>query len=145
MAVAYKDMTPEQKAKHYISTEKYRKKNMQQSRDAALKYYYADKERAANKAKDWRSKNKEYIKTKQREDKRKRKLWAIEYLGGVCQECKQTHHPAVYEFHHINPTTKDRDPSKMLSLSLQRLTDELNKCLLLCANCHRLIHHKDSY
>lgn len=114
-------------------------------RKAALKYYYADKERAARKAAHWRANNKEYIRTKQREDKRQRKLDAIQYLGGICSDCKQDFHPAVYEFHHTDPETKDRDPSKMLQLSWAKVTAELDKCVLLCANCHRLTHHKDKY
>lgn len=77
--------------------------------------------------------------------KRQRKLKAIEYLGGVCQKCNQEYHPAVFEFHHIDPSDKDRDPSKMTGLSWIRLKTELDKCQLLCANCHRLIHHEGSW
>ena len=115
------------------------------ARIASRKYYHKNKEAAAIKAKLWREANKDYILQKQREDKRKRKLWAIEYLGGVCTICKNTHHPAVFEFHHMNPETKDRDPSKMLSLSLEKLQSELDKCILLCANCHRILHHEGNY
>jgi len=145
MGKAYKDMTPEQKAGHYARCERYRKAHPKLYRERALKQYYADPVAAAAKAKAWRLANKEYMRTKQREDKRQRKLWAIDYLGGKCGKCQQTFHPAVYEFHHRNPEDKDRDPSKMLTLSLERLTSELNKCDLLCANCHRLEHHGDKY
>lgn len=127
---AYKDLPEEQKIK---------------ARKRALESYYSDLEKAALKAKNWRDKNKESLLIKQREFKRNRKLWAIQYLGGVCQSCGQQYHPAVYEFHHIQPETKDRDPSKMMSLSLAKLTAELDKCKLLCANCHRLEHHGDKY
>ena len=130
IVVKYKDFTPEKK---------------QAMREASIKYYHANKEKAAEKAKRWRETNKDYVREKQREDKRNRKLWAIEYLGGRCTMCKNTYHPAVYEFHHIDPENKDRDPSKMLQLSLARLTEELNKCTLLCANCHRITHHGDNY
>ena len=126
----YAELTEEQKQKY---------------RDASLKWYHSNKELAAEKAKKWRTKNKEYVLQKQGEDKRKRKLWAIEYLGGKCSSCGETFHPAVYEFHHTDPSTKDRDPSKMLQLSLTRLTEELDKCVLLCANCHRIEHHGDKY
>lgn len=93
----------------------------------------------------WYAKNKEAILEHQRTKKRERKLWAIEYLGGSCKRCELKFHPAVYEFHHLNPLEKDRDPSKMMSLSLERLTKELDKCELLCANCHRLTHHEGEY
>jgi predicted HNH restriction endonuclease len=114
----------------YIATEKYRKA-----------VCYIDPEKAAEKARKY----KEYIRVKQRESKRKRKLEAIEYLGGKCRKCENIYHPAIYEFHHKDPITKDRDPSKMLSLSWNRLQNELDKCDLLCANCHRLVHHGDNY
>lgn len=145
MNILYKEMTDEQKAAHYQATEKYRRTHMEESNKAARKYYHSNKEICAVRAKQWRQENKEYIITKQREDKRKRKLWAITYLGEKCTKCFGTFHPAVYEFHHIDPSTKDRDPSKMLQLSLEKLKTELDKCKLLCANCHRLEHHGDKY
>jgi len=116
-------------------------KTTEDQRRKALEWYHNNKERAAAKAKNWRLNNLSYVRTKQREDKRKRKLEAIEYLGGKCNDCKNTHHPAVYEFHHLNTNGKDKDPSKLLQLRWERITNELNKCVLLCANCHRLRHH----
>jgi hypothetical protein len=125
--------------------ERYRKKNPKLYRKAALKYYHNNKEKCSERAKKYREENKEHIRDKQREAKRKRKLEAIQYLGGKCISCKEEFHPAVYEFHHRDPKTKDRDPSKMLSLSWERVVKELDNCDLLCANCHRLEHHRESY
>lgn len=138
-------MTPEQKELDKIRKKRYRNKRPELGRIAARKYYHANKEEAAERAKAWRLANKEYVLVKQREDKRKRKLEAIDYLGNRCWSCNEQFHPAIFEFHHLDPSTKDRDPSKMLSLSWARLTAELDKCALLCANCHRLLHHKDKY
>ena len=117
----------------------------ERNRLAALKYYRANPEAAAERAKKWRNNNVEYRRDQQRENKRQRKLEAIKYLGGVCSRCSCAYHPAVYEFHHKDPLTKDRDPSKMLNLSEARLYAELDKCVLLCANCHRLTHHEGNY
>lgn len=111
-------------------------------RQKAREYYHKHKEQQAIKAKEWREKNKDYVRQTQRENKRKRKIEAICYLGGKCQVCGCLFHPACFEFHHKNPTLKDKDPSKMLSLSKERLYAELDKCILLCANCHRIEHHK---
>jgi predicted HNH restriction endonuclease len=93
------------------------------------------------KRKIWEEKNKDAMRLKQRLMKRSRKLQAIEYLGGVCLDCKQQFHPSVYEFHHRDPLLKDRDPSKTLGLSEAKMKSELDKCDLLCANCHRMRHH----
>lgn len=123
----------------------YIKRNKEQYAKYALKYYYKNKEKCAEKAKKWRLENKEYIKEKQKIVKRERKLKAIEYLGGCCQHCNQSFHPFIYEFHHTDPLTKDRDPSKMMSLKWDKLQAELDKCELLCANCHRFVHHGGNY
>jgi hypothetical protein len=72
---------------------------------------------------------------------RKRKLMAVEYLGDRCEHCHQQWPLAVYEFHHKNPTEKDYDPAQALQLSWENFKMELDKCMLLCANCHRMEHH----
>lgn len=107
----------------------------------------ADPKRSAQrgaKRKEWYDKNKPTILEKQRLKKRERKLKAIEYLGGLCFSCNQSYHPAVFEFHHRDPSLKDKDPSKLLSAKWERVLEELDKCDLLCANCHRLAHHAES-
>ncbi len=144
MVKKYSEMTEEEKRKYKIRLDRYRKAHPEVARKASLRQYYKDPQKAARRAKAWRDANKDYIRQKQRETKRQRKLEAIQYLGGNCKHCGNVFHPAVYEFHHLDPTTKDRDPSKMLSLSWERIIKELDKCLLLCANCHRLEHHKDT-
>lgn len=117
----------------------------EKTRRWAREYYHRNKEKCKANHAEWYSNNKEYALEKQRNKKRERKLWAIEYLGNCCSSCGGTFHPSIYEFHHIDPTTKDRDPSKMMQLSKQKLQDELDKCKLLCANCHRLEHHQENY
>lgn len=138
-------MSDEEKAKHKARTERYRKKNMTLYSEAAKRYVESNPEKAKEAGRVWRSQNKQHLLEYQRQAKRARKLEAIEYLGGCCSRCKGVFHPAVYEFHHIDPSTKDRDPSKMLNLSKKRLYTELDKCVLLCANCHRLEHHEGNY
>ena len=76
---------------------------------------------------------------RQRNLKRK----AIEYKGGFCQDCKGIFHPAVYDFHHINPDEKDFSLAHHKALKWSdEITNELDKCILLCSNCHRLRHAK---
>lgn len=131
----------------YDSQYAYIKRNPEKYREYARRSYHRmkeDPERLAArtaKRKLWEAANKEKLRAAQRAVKRDRKRKAVEYLGGKCLDCNQQHHAAVYEFHHRDPATKDSDPSKMLGLSWQNLQDELDKCDLLCANCHRIRHH----
>ncbi len=77
------------------------------------------------------------------ERQRALKLSAIEYKGGVCHDCGKRYHPAVYDFHHLNPSDKDFNIGHRKSLKFsQELKDELDKCVLLCSNCHRVRHAK---
>lgn len=85
----------------------------------------------------WRKRHAEQAKSRGR----KRKLMAIDYLGNKCQECGKIWHPSQYEFHHIDPKEKDYDPAQALQKSWENFKKELDKCMLLCANCHRLKHH----
>lgn len=130
MVVSYKELSEEKKEK---------------LRQNSRNYYNNNKEARKVAHQEWVQNNKDYVRTKQRENKRLRKIRAIEYLGGRCNKCGKDWHPAIYEFHHTDPSTKDRDPSKMLQLSWKRITNELDKCVLLCANCHRLTHHEENY
>ena len=69
-----------------------------------------------------------------------KKLKMIEHKGGVCYKCKGIFHPAVFELHHRDPKEKDIQPRSMQYWKWERIIPELDKCDLLCANCHRLTH-----
>ena len=65
---------------------------------------------------------------------------AVDYLGGKCSKCGYNKCLAALDFHHINPHEKDKDYTNF-RLSFDKLKTELDKCVLLCANCHREEHH----
>jgi len=69
-----------------------------------------------------------------------RKKEAIQSKGGKCEMCGYDKYYGALEFHHKNPTEKDVDWSKLRLRSKQKINEELNKCMLVCANCHREIH-----
>lgn len=73
------------------------------------------------------------------EKRRRNKEWAIKKLGGKCYDCKQVYPRAVYDFHHVDMSAKEYTPSTLFS-SRNKLEKELENCILLCANCHRLRH-----
>jgi predicted HNH restriction endonuclease len=50
----------------------------------------------------------------------------------------------VFEWHHVDPTQKERLVSEMLNRwSLPSIKKEIAKCILLCANCHRIVTHNE--
>jgi hypothetical protein len=72
---------------------------------------------------------------------KQRREWAINYKGGKCLDCNQVYPPYVYDFHHLDPASKDIDWSKMRIVKLETMIAELDKCVLLCSNCHRHRHY----
>jgi len=105
------------------------------------------------KCKVIKSKNDFYISTKSssfcksciiisnKERQKKTKQLAVEYKGGKCIKCGYNKCLAALEFHHINPNTKDKDYFNSRGGLSESLKSELDKCVLLCANCHREEHH----
>lgn len=69
-----------------------------------------------------------------------RKLKVIEQFGGCCHDCQHSYSAPVYEFHHLDPSAKELAWNKMRLVSETKLQRELAKCIMLCANCHRLRH-----
>ena len=63
---------------------------------------------------------------------------AIAYKGGKCEHCGYNKYRGALEFHHKDPTQKD--PRGLKAYKLERLFAEVDKCLLLCSNCHREEH-----
>ena len=72
--------------------------------------------------------------------RRANKIRGIEYLGGKCLDCHDVFHEAIYDFHHTDSKQKDITPSRLFGNKWETLQQELDKCVLLCANCHRLRH-----
>jgi hypothetical protein len=67
----------------------------------------------------------------------------IEYKGGQCERCRlnlnDTHY-AVFDFHHIDPSEKDDNFKKIKFQKWEKIKQEIDKCMLVCSNCHREIH-----
>lgn len=69
------------------------------------------------------------------------KLKSIEYKGGKCVCCGYDKYQGALEFHHLDPNEKDFTLSHVkLTTFNEEIKKELDKCVLVCANCHREIH-----
>lgn len=71
--------------------------------------------------------------------KRKHILQGLKING--CAICGYGKNYAALEFHHVNPRDKNYGIN-INTVVKKSITKELNKCILLCANCHREIHHR---
>jgi 5-methylcytosine-specific restriction endonuclease McrA len=72
-----------------------------------------------------------------------RKKSAIKEKGGACSLCGYKKNYASLVFHHINPKEKSFgiDMRKFSNYSWERISKEVNKCQLLCHNCHMEIEY----
>lgn len=72
------------------------------------------------------------------------KQQAVTYKGGSCEDCGYSRCLAALEFHHLDPAEKDPSWTAMKMWGFDRVKPELDKCALLCANCHRERHYSSS-
>jgi hypothetical protein len=80
----------------------------------------------------------ERVTTKQREVKRQ----CVEYKKGKCEICGYDKSISALQFHHLDPSKKDFSISDRHFTSMNEIIkSELDKCILVCANCHCEIHY----
>ena len=104
---------------------KYELKTINSKTQSKEKVELARKERQRN-----------YTKTRRYDFKTK----ALEYKGGKCQKCGYDKCREALEFHHIDPKEKDFMISHSNRRSWEMVEKELDKCVLLCTNCHNEEH-----
>jgi len=56
-----------------------------------------------------------------------------------CSRCGESDH-ACLDFHHSNPAEKEVGVIRQITKSMSSVLRELQKCVIVCANCHRRIH-----
>ncbi len=71
--------------------------------------------------------------------RRKIKLLAIQYKGGKCQVCGYNKYPGALDLHHVSGQKSFSIGDKGYTRSWEVTRKELDKCVLVCANCYREI------
>ena len=78
------------------------------------------------------------------QSRHKAKNQIINYKGSQCQICGYNKSIFALDLHHINPHEKDTKLFMFIKrtkcFNLDKIKEELDKCILLCANCHREVH-----
>jgi hypothetical protein len=107
---------------------------------------FKDPELKKNYRRKWYAKNKESEKAHVKKRKLKIKKWFYEYKNRLsCSNCGEAS-PATLEFHHKSRNKKENEIGLMVNdgFSILKITEEIKKCEVLCANCHRKLHYKES-
>lgn len=77
------------------------------------------------------------------ERQRRLKQEIVDYKGGSCVKCGYNKYIGALEFHHLDPSKKDFTIAhRRLTKLNDEIKNELEKCILVCANCHREIHNE---
>jgi len=140
--------------------EGYRQENKEKIKERDRKYYLKNKE----KWKEYNQKNKQRI-DKRREKWRKSKngqesdrrtmikrykemadlkTKLVNYKGGKCQKCGYNKYMGALDFHHSKGKKEfEISGSNLTQRSMVELKKEVDKCILVCANCHREIHYQE--
>ena len=97
---------------------------------------YKDNKRVKLTDEEIKNKNYKHLKAFRKKNKER----AIEYKGGKCVVCAYNRSVTAMEFHHLDPTQKDFGISSNSNRAWEKIRIELDKCVLVCSNCHREIH-----
>lgn len=103
-------------------------KRKEKSKEHSRKYYEKNKEKVKALSAATRAGGKE--------------KWDL-YKGSLhCARCSENH-IACMDFHHIDPSEKEYEVSKLVSNGMYtKAYKEIKKCIVLCANCHRKHHYE---
>lgn len=92
---------------------------------------------------EWNHRNRKSRYDYKRQYLKKRKGMLVVEKGGKCLSCDLEYdgtNACVFDFHHRNPEEKEYN-IRLNVQGLKRIREELEKCDLLCANCHRMEHY----
>ena len=80
----------------------------------------------------------------------KKKKWYHEYKESTpCADCGKTFHHVCMDFHHTEGNERNGDKNWLIGklvrrdYSLKKIQEEIDKCVCLCSNCHRLRHYEE--
>ena len=99
----------------------------------------------AGYSKTYYEKNRKLVISKVNKNKKENREWFKAYKSDlVCKICKENR-PATLDFHHVNPCKSNTKVHQLVSdgHTKIRIVKEINKCVVLCSNCHRIHHEKE--
>jgi len=103
------------------------------------------KEGSRRRSKRHREKNPDACREAQRKNKAKKRALIHEKKSGGCIACGYNRCPEALDLHHFDKSTKEGTLANMLhTAGIKYVEEEIKKCVVLCANCHREHHAEGS-
>jgi hypothetical protein len=107
----------------------YRLKNPEKSKKWSKNHYEANK--------------KAYIDRAAEKKKQQRAEWEVFKASLSCTQCGENH-PAALDFHHVVRDPSNRKVHRLIANgTITKAKEEIKKCVVLCANCHRKHHYEE--
>jgi hypothetical protein len=126
-------------------------KNKERIKQQVQEYRSKNPELVADRRKAYREKNKEILAKKQLERSATRKIefakWKYDRIksnGGRCSKCGyelNEKNLAAFVFHHRDRSLKKFVISKDSAFGRADFEEEVEKCDILCSNCHNILHY----
>ena len=105
-----------------------------------------NRERARQHWRDWYARNNEKEKERIKQRRKNNGAWLDELKGNLsCKECGESH-IACLDFHHKESSLKEGSITKLVrerGWARERVLSEIEKCEVLCSNCHRKKHWRE--
>ncbi len=99
----------------------------EKNRQAVKKHYYA---------------HKQYYRDKNTKARTRKTAYVRQLKDNPCTDCGVKYPFYVMEFDHLDKLTKFKEIGRLLNNSWKQIKDEIAKCNLVCANCHRARTYK---
>jgi len=113
---------------------RYYLKHKERIKEETREYYRNNRDKCIQQGKDYAQKK-----------KRDHLTLLISLKSGPCVDCGHTFHPAAMDFDHRESSPTNRSIGNMKYNSIETILEEVAKCDLRCANCHRVKHLKHVY
>jgi len=85
------------------------------------------------------TKNRARLTAQVKEKNNRFKREGVELLGNKCQRCNILFHMSAMDFHHVGA----KDGRQIAAKGWSNFLKEIDKCVLICSNCHKYIHNED--
>jgi hypothetical protein len=128
-----------------------RRKKEEKRKNAQKKYYNKNikkttkkfKNKEAEKSKNYRKRHIEQLNIRKQAKNREMRKWLDDIKGNKkCSKCKEDKF-YILDFHHLDSDEKEKTISRAVSCGYgkKRIQEEINKCIVLCRNCHGWLHY----